>query len=98
MADDRDSPPAKPKRAVQLSLDTMRRLRRLAREALAKAEPDRTAAEEFMKLARDVAESAAPFLSDMDLRQRILGDEPMSEEEWERFRRGPNWPPYTVIR
>ena len=56
-----------------------------------------TEANRYIKRARKVSKLAVPFLTDMELRRRLLSDEPMSPGEGERYKRGPAWPPFITV-
>ena len=49
--------------------------------------PDLFAARRYVKLARRAGWLALPYLENEELRRRVVGYKPMSEEEWERL-----WP------
>jgi hypothetical protein len=56
-----------------------------------------TEANRYMKGARRGSKRAAPFLTDIEFRQRLLSDQPMSQGEWQEYKRGPAWPPFITI-
>lgn len=85
MVDDGESAPANRESAVEMMLGMVRDCQGMARQALAQPRPDSAAAKQFMKLARQTGQKVAPYLRDWDFRQRIVSDEPMSEEEWVNF-------------
>jgi hypothetical protein len=63
-------------------LDIVRVFHRWAREAFAKS--DVATGTAAMKDALRAGKRAAPYIRNAELR-RILSNEPMAEEEWERF-------------
>jgi hypothetical protein len=97
MVDDGGSAPTNRKSAVELLLEQVRELHGLARQALAQPKPNSATAKQFMKLARQTGKKAAPFLRDLDFRQRIVSDEPMSEKEWERVWARQDFPRFDTL-
>jgi hypothetical protein len=85
MAVDEESSPTKRKTALEVLLEIVRQRHRQARSALAAPKPNRTAANRYMRLAHQAGRYAAPYIRDQELRQRLVSDEPMSEEEWKQF-------------
>jgi hypothetical protein len=59
----------------------------LARHFLDRTKPDMQAALRYMRIARRAGWLAFPFIEDEELRRRIVGYKPMSEEEWKQL-----WP------
>ena len=74
--------PAKPHLALEATLKLARQCHTLTRRALDQPKPDMAAALRYMKVARRAGRLAAPYLKDEQLRRRIVGYKPMSEEEW----------------
>jgi hypothetical protein len=74
--------PAKPHLALEATLKLARQCHTLTRRALDQPKPDMAAALRYMKVARRAGCLAAPYLKDEQLRRRIVGYKPMSEEEW----------------
>jgi hypothetical protein len=74
----------KGKSAVEVLLEMVRECHSLAHDSLTGPKPDRAAANRYMRLAGKAGRGAAPYIRDQDLRQRIVADKPMSEEEWEK--------------
>src|ERR1700722_17697649 len=68
--------------ALEATLKLARQCHTLSRRALDQPKPDMAAAVRYMKVARRAGCLAAPYLKDEQLRRRIVGYEPMSEEEW----------------
>ena len=75
--------PAKPHLALEATLKLARQCHRLTRRALDQPKPGMAAALRYMKVARRAGCLAAPYLKDEQLRRRIAGYKPMSEEEWD---------------
>ncbi len=73
---------AKPHLALEATLELARQCHTLTRRALDQTKPDMAAALRYMKVARRAGCLAAPYLKDEQLRRRIVGYKPMSEEEW----------------
>ena len=73
---------AKPHLALEATLKLARQCHALARRALDQPKPDMAAALRYMKIARRAGCLAAPYLKDEQLRRRIVGCKPISEEEW----------------
>jgi hypothetical protein len=73
---------AKPHSALEATLKLARQCHTLTRRALDQPKPDMAAALRYMKAARRAGCLAAPHLKDEQLRRRIVGYKPMSEEEW----------------
>ena len=72
----------KPHPALEATLKLARQCHTLSRRALNQPKPDMAAAVRYMKVARRAGCLAAPYLKDEQLRRRIVGYKPMSEEEW----------------
>lgn len=72
----------KPHPALEATLKLARQCHTLSRRALDQPKPDMAAAVRYMKVARRAGCLAAPYLKDEQLRRRIVGYKPMSEEEW----------------
>jgi hypothetical protein len=66
--------------APESMLDLVRLSHRMAREA--KSGADR---KWHMKMAQRAGKTATPHIFNAELRRRVVSNEPMSEEEWERF-------------
>jgi len=74
----------------EIMLEAVRGFHAHARQLLAKRKPDKAAAKHLMQEAQRLGNKVAPYLPpDAVLRQRVVADDPMSEEEWERLR-GPS--------
>ncbi len=74
--------PTKPHPALEATLKLARQCHTLSRRALDQPKPDMAAAVRYMRVARRAGCLAAPYLKDEQLRRRIVGYKPMSEEEW----------------
>ena len=86
--DTRSSVPAKkPPLAFGATLSLARQCHGLARHFLGRTKPDMQTALRYMRIARRAGWLAFPFIEDEELRRRIVGYKPMSEEEWNQF-----WP------
>ena len=86
--DTRSSVPAKrPHLAFGATLSLARQCHGLARHFLDRTKPDMQAALRYMRIARRAGWLAFPFIEDEELRRRIVGYKPMSEEEWKQL-----WP------
>jgi hypothetical protein len=83
MTEDGEPESPKLKSGVEIMLEGVRAFHGLARRALAKRYPDRATAARHMREARKIGRNVAPYIHDPDLRQRLVSDEPMSEEAWE---------------
>ena len=79
--------PKSPHAALEPTLRLARQCHALARQALERPRPDLFAARRYVKLARRAGWLAFPYLENEELRRRIIGYKPMSEEEWEQL-----WP------
>ena len=79
--------PKRPHSALEPTLRLARQCHALAREALERPKPDLFAARRYVKLARRAGWLAFPYLENEELRRRVIGYKPMSEEEWEQL-----WP------
>jgi hypothetical protein len=77
----------KPHSALEATLRLARQCHALARQALERPKPDLSAARRYVKVARRAGWLAFPYLEDEELRRRVIGYNPMSEEEWEKL-----WP------
>jgi hypothetical protein len=80
-------PPKRPHLALEATLKLARQCHALARQAVERPNPDLAAAKRYVKLACRAGRLATPYLHDEELRRRIVGYKPMSEEEWEHL-----WP------
>ena len=86
--DTRLSVPAKnPHLTFGATLSLARQCHGLARHFLDRTKPDMQAALRYMRIARRAGWLAFPFIEDEELRRRIVGYKPMSEEEWNQL-----WP------
>jgi hypothetical protein len=85
--------PTKPHSALEATLKLARQCHALTSQALDRPKPDLAAALRYMKLARRAGWLAVPYLKDEELRRRIVGYKPMSEEEWGRL-----WPSFLPDR
>ena len=86
--DARSSVPAKkPHLAFGATLSLARQCHGLARHFLDRTKPDMQTALRYMRIARRAGWLAFPFIEDEELRRRIVGYKPMSEEEWNQL-----WP------
>ena len=79
--------PKRPHLALGATLKLARQCHALARQAVERPNPDLAAARRYVKLACRAGRLAAPYLESQELRRRIVGYKPMSEEEWEKL-----WP------
>lgn len=77
----------RPHSALEATLRLARQCHALARQALERPKPDLSAARRYVKLARRAGWLAFPYLENEELRRRVIGYKPMSEEEWEKL-----WP------
>ena len=59
----------------------------LAREALARSEPDQPTVKRYMTAASKAARRAARYVQNEELQRRLMSDEPMSQQDWIRL-----WP------
>jgi hypothetical protein len=92
MSDQDSAKPRNPYSWLANGLRIVRISHGVARHALAQPKPDNARAKEFMGIARKAGRTAAPHLhppQHEELRRRIVGDEPMSAEEWDRL-----WPSF----
>jgi hypothetical protein len=78
---------SQPHLAFDATLGLVRQSHALARRFLDRPKPDLATALRYMKAARRAAWLAFPYIKDEELKRRIVGYKPMSEEEWEHF-----WP------
>jgi len=76
-----------PHSALEPTLRLARQCHALAIEALERPRPDLFAARRHLKLARRAGWLALPYLESEELRRRLVGYKPISEQEWERL-----WP------
>jgi hypothetical protein len=79
--------PKSPHSALEPTLRLARQCHALARQALERPKPDLFAARRYVKLARRAGWLAFPYLESEELRRRVIGYKPMSEQEWEQL-----WP------
>ena len=79
--------PKRPHLALGATLKLARQCHALARQAIERPNPDLAAARRYVKLACRAGRLVAPYLESQELRRRIVGYKPMSEEEWEKL-----WP------
>jgi hypothetical protein len=79
--------PKSPHLALEATLKLARQCHALARQALERPKPDLFAARRYVKLARRAGWLAFPYLENEELRRRVIGYKPMSEEEWPQL-----WP------
>jgi hypothetical protein len=79
--------PKRPHQALEPTLRLARQCHALARQALERPKPDLFAARRYVKLARRAGWLAFPYLENEELRRRVVGYKPMSEEEWDQL-----WP------
>jgi len=82
--------PKRPHAALEPTLRLAQQCHALAREALERPKPDLFAARRYVKLARRAGWLAFPYLENEELRRRVIGYKPMSEEEWEQL-----WPRFS---
>jgi hypothetical protein len=80
-----------PHLALEATLKLARQCHLLARQALERPRPDLFAARRYVKLARRAGWLAFPYLENEELRRRVIGYKPMSEEEWEQL-----WPRFAT--
>ena len=71
--------------ALQVMLEVTRQFQRIAREAMEGPKPDLIKAKKWMKKAKSSGRKAAPYVATPMLRDRITGDQPMSEPEWDKL-------------
>jgi hypothetical protein len=76
-----------PHSALEPTLRLARQCHALAIQALERPRPDLFAARRYLKLARRAGWLALPYLESEELRRRLVGYKPISEQEWERL-----WP------
>jgi hypothetical protein len=76
-----------PHSALEPTLRLARQCHALAIQALERPRPDLFAAKRYLKLARRAGWLALPYLESEELRRRLVGYKPISEQEWERL-----WP------
>jgi len=76
-----------PHSALEPTLRLARQCHALAIQALERPRPDLFAARRYLKLARRAGWLALPHLESEELRRRLVGYKPISEQEWERL-----WP------
>jgi len=76
-----------PHSALEPTLRLARQCHALAIQALERPHPDLFAARRYLKLARRAGWLALPYLESKELRRRLVGYKPISEQEWERL-----WP------
>jgi hypothetical protein len=81
------SPPKKPHRALPTTLNLVRKCHELSRHFLERPKPDMKTALSYMRLARRAGWLAFPYIRDEELRRRIVGYKPMSDDEWQEL-----WP------
>jgi hypothetical protein len=80
-----------PHSALEPTLRLARQCHALAIQALERPRPDLFAARRYLKLARRAGWLALPYLESEELRRRLVGYKPISEQEWERL-----WPRFVV--
>jgi hypothetical protein len=80
-------PSSQPHLAFDATLGLVRQSHALARRFLDRPKPDLATALRYMKAARRAAWLAFPYIKDEELKRRVVGYKPMSEEEWEHL-----WP------
>jgi hypothetical protein len=83
--------PKSPHSALEPTLRLARQFHALAIQALERPQPDLFAARRYLKLARRAGWLALPYLENEELRRRLIGYKPISEEEWDRL-----WPRFGV--
>ena len=72
---------------LQIMLETVWLHQALAREALARSEPDQPTVKRYMTAASKAARRAARYVQNEELQRRLVSDEPMSQQDWIRL-----WP------